>query len=438
MLGSPTIPGTRDAEPVALPGRPALDVDRARRVAERLRSEFGTILRALPPECRTIVGVAEELQIPRPGCQRLLRALRSRGSVVESLTFYPGVRGLQQIVNAARRRGLDDSIVAGAEAAVRQFADLTIDCGGSQSRLNFAVAAALLECEAAPADSGPELAKRHRAFAGWRHVTRRSFETQLAVYIYRPVKGNEALIHSVTAMGMIGINRDASALPLCVASSSTPSDETHSHTVESLPGLSGLPISIMPDFSSSPPPEMTVRRQPGRVTVMMDPLPGEATDVVLARRFTEITHPAFEEPRQQFCWLLSEGPSRNLLMQVYMHRSMARASIPTADAYFVGSRGVVGGSQPDANGEMQVETPAFRWFDRLPDGPRLEQLGSGIGRSDHASYPRSGELCAELFRRHAWDPDEFVGVQCHVRYPVWGAQYLISFDFSSDDPDAVD
>jgi len=42
-------------------------------------------------------------------------------------------------------------------------------------------------------------------------------------------------------------------------------------------------------------------------------------------------------------------------------------------------------------------------------------------------------LTAELFRRHDGDPDDFVGVRSFVRYPVWGAQYLINFDFSNDD-----
>jgi hypothetical protein len=235
---------------------------------------------------------------------------------------------------------------------------------------------------------------------------------------------------------MIGIEREANALPLCVVSSSVPRDEEQSHTVEALPGLSGLPISIVPDFSSTPPPQLTVRRQPGRVTVLTETTPGVKSDVVLARRFSEIRHPALDDPAQQFCWMLSEGPSHNLVMQVFMHRSMARASIPSADAYFVGSRGIVGGMQQNERGETYVELPAFRWFDRLPDGPRLEQLGTGLEHASHACYPRLGELSDELFRRHDWDPAEFVGVRCHVRYPVWGAQYLIAFDFSRDDDDA--
>lgn len=412
---------------------PAIDMERARRVSERLRSEFSTIVRKLPVEARTIAGMADELAVPRPGCQRLIRALRSRGSLIKSLTFYPGVRGLQQIVDAVRRYGIDESTTAGAEAAVRQLADLTSDFGGSQSRLNAALETMLEDSDAAPAANSASWDDRRDVFESSRRITKRSFDTQFAIYIYRPVKDNDALIHSVTAMGMIGMRCDANALPLCIVSSSAPSDEEHSHAVSALPGLSGLPISLMQDFSSDPPPSLTVHRQHDRMTILTESPVGETCDVVLARRFSEITHPAIDDPPHQFCWMLSEGPSRHLLMQVYMHRSMARVSIPSADAYFVGSRGVIGGMHKDDRGEDRVEMPAYRWFDRLPNGPRLEQLGTGLQHANHASYSRVGELTAELFRRHDWDPDEFVGVRSFVRYPVWGAQYLINFDFSNDD-----
>ena len=410
-----------------------LDVESAKRVSERLRSEFGLILRALPPQVRTIAGLSAELSIPRPGCQRLLRALRSRGPLLETLTFFPGARGLQQIVDAARQKGFDASTIAGAEAALRQFADLMADYGGSQSRLNEAIAEALRRRPTEPPVTEPLSAERRLAYESWREITKRSFETQFALYIYKPVEGREDRIHTVTAMGMIGIERERNSLPLCIVSSSAPRDDQHATAVESLPGLSGLPISVMPDFSGAPAPELTVRRQPGRVTVLTETQPGVSSDVVLARQFREVNHPAVDEPRMQFCWLLSEGPSRNLLMQVYMHRSMARASIPSADAYFVGSRGIVGEQYKDDRDEIYVEAPAFRWFDRLPNGPRLEQLGAGLQHARHGCYPRSGELTEELFRRHDWDPDEFIGVRCHVSYPVWGAQYLITFDFTTDD-----
>lgn len=411
-----------------------LDLERVRRVAERLRSEFGLVLRALPPESRTIAGMAAELEIPRPGCQRLLRALRARGPLTETLTYFPGVRGLQQIIDASRRKGIEASTVAGAEAALRQFADLTADCGGSQAQLNTAIAEAVREHEYGSSIDGDAVAAdRRRVFESCRSITRRCFETQFALYMYRPAENRGDCAHSVTAMGMIGIERQANALPLCIVSSSVPRDDEASCTVESLPGLSGLPISILPEFSSAPPPTLTVRRQPGRVAVLTETEPGVKSDVVLARRFREIQHPAVEEPRQQFCWLLSEGPARHLLMQVYMHRSMARTSIPSADAYFVGSRGIIGDVYTDSQNEQHVELPDFRWFDRLPNGPRLEQLGVGLEHASHACYPRCGALTAELFNRHGWDPDEFVGVRCYVPYPVWGAQYLISFDFTRDD-----
>ena len=76
---------------------------------------------------------------------------------------------------------------------------------------------------------------------------------------------------------------------------------------------------------------------------------------------------------------------------------------------------------------------ADRWFDRLPDRPRLEHLGMGLDRASCPAYPRLGELAEYLCNSQGWNPNEFVGYQCQVTYPLWGAQYLLSFEFGNGD-----
>jgi hypothetical protein len=95
----------------------------------------------------------------------------------------------------------------------------------------------------------------------------------------------------------------------------------------------------------------------------------------------------------------------------------------------VTNRGPV--SAPDAGerGPAPVNLAAQRWLDRLPDRPTLEHLGFGFEQAGSTAYPRMTHLIGHLCNSQGWDPNEFVGHRCQVDFPVWGVQYIMSFDF---------
>ena len=49
-------------------------------------------------------------------------------------------------------------------------------------------------------------------------------------------------------------------------------------------------------------------------------------------------------------------------------------------------------------------------------------------------YPRYAEVSRYFFNRLDWDPGEFIGFRCGLRYPVWRGGYCMSFDFSGNRP----
>ncbi len=93
------------------------------------------------------------------------------------------------------------------------------------------------------------------------------------------------------------------------------------------------------------------------------------------------------------------------------------------------SRWRAGPSLTGEHGTSPTNLASQRWFDRLPDRPQLEHLGLGLGQTGSTAYPRITALIAHLCASQGCDPDEFVGYRCEVAYPVWGVQYLVSFDF---------
>ena len=100
---------------------PAALTESARRVGERLQSEFRTLVREFPLDARTIGGMSRWLGVTKPICQRLLRSIRHRSDPLAALSFVPGVRGLRQFVQATQERGCDAGCVAGATAAIDRY-----------------------------------------------------------------------------------------------------------------------------------------------------------------------------------------------------------------------------------------------------------------------------------------------------------------------------
>ena len=128
--GAPELPQARSTLPTITSGglakgngqgRPASmtrpQIDLARRTGERLQAELRALVRSFPVEARTIVEMSRWLGVTRPVCQRLLRAIRHRGDPLTALSYFPGLQGLHQIVEAALHCGCDESLIAVASAA---------------------------------------------------------------------------------------------------------------------------------------------------------------------------------------------------------------------------------------------------------------------------------------------------------------------------------
>ncbi len=421
-------------------------IDLARRTGERLQAELRALMRSFPVERRTIVQMSRWLKVTRPVCQRLLRAIRHRGDPLTALSYFPGLQGLHQIVQAARRRGCDESLVAVASAAVDQYAVLIDEHGGSQTRLLAALATIRTSHdhtgpqEVAPVDEAESA--RRSAFQSIRVLTRREFQTHLGVYLYRPRTDDPQKMDCITAMGMIGVRRRPDALPICPTHRFAYGDpkelakaDIHVQSVGDAPLAAGAPLSVLDRFCSKPLPHVVARQVGGQLPVLIDPdrAAKDPFDVVLGTSFQAVEHPAQHEPRLLDCSLVSEGPSQNLVMSVHLHRSLAQASIPTLAAYMVGNRGPIASPDTGQYDALTGNLAADRWFDRLPDRPRLEHLGMGLDQASCPAYPRLGELAEYLCNSQGWNPDEFVGYQCQVTYPLWGAQYLLSFEFGNGD-----
>lgn len=411
----------------------AEELSRADRVARRLHGELATFLGALPRDARNASGLARHLQVDRTTCQRAVFVASRPYTGVDVLSRLPGVRGLRQLADAAAESGADEPAVAALSAAVDQFEELLKEYGGRHTRL----VRQLLEGrdrDAAHADPVPDEASgsgaRRRLFDAAAEITGRSSQCWVAVYVYRPLADDAGHIELIRANGLVGHSSSVDAVPLIVHnfSSKGEPDPEQGRAPTAAPDrfrtLDNRPIrprafdSVLPEFSSDPPP-LVRTRQPNEFLVQSIDEPasaaGRRVDIMMATRST-MPNPMTASPPVEEAWALVNFPCRHLVFDLYLHRDLARSCIPSLDAHLW---------RPDF-----AQHVGDRWQTRFADSPILQLLGAGVRAAATPGYRRLGELTRTVFDRVGISGNDYIGYRCEVAYPIWRAGYCVSFDFS--------
>ncbi|MGD8451310.1 MAG: hypothetical protein PVJ57_05775 [Phycisphaerae bacterium] len=398
-------------------------------MCQRLHADLRALVRLVPPEAASGASqLCRHLEIDRATCQRVLNTIRRPGTGADVLLGLPGVRGMRLFIAALSRIVGDNDALAAASATVERFRTMVKRLAGSQAKLCRRLRTPRTTTPPPPAEettSARELVSernleptgRRRLFELASGVVGRSSETFVALQAIRPVPDNPRQVEYVSAFGYIGHRAGPEALPLVLFH--TRSFSARFATLQNEPLGPGNPL--LPQFSSGDAMRLTpVHAQNPDETHLwqvVDLPPGDAVDIVTANRPTEpAPHPALRSPQLEEVWMIITMPARHGLLDVYLHRDLARISIQTLDVHLWGPN--------------LFQTIAYRWTTRLPRSPQLQMLGFGTGSAASPVYPRQAELTRFLFEEAGWNADEFIGYRCHEEYPIWRAGYRIALDFT--------
>jgi hypothetical protein len=404
----------------------------AAQVAGRLHAELKAATEQLPPDERGASAMSRTLELDRATCQRIVGVISSTNIQPMMLVQLPGVQGLRQFVLAvSRRKGADLEQLASVSAAIEQFETVLKELGGSQRRLRERLS---LGNRAQSADSitsdqvGSEDAEsREWLFRAAASVTGRWSRAMLGLSIIRAVPGDPYHTEEVVLRGLLGHVSRSVSVPLTVGWKSTLEDEGKTSAFRPLaPSDRSSPESnpLLTAFCSKPLPRVVSKNDGPRIAQIIDhPLdakPETPMDIVLANRSTKPElHPAARRPALGEVQTLVTFPSQHFLLDVFLHREIARRCLPALEVHLTHP-----GVTPHSTS---------RWSTRLPGGPRLTLLGTGLGSISVDWYARYRELAETVFSLAGWDADEFVGYRCEVRYPVWRASYAMLFDFAGNE-----
>jgi hypothetical protein len=405
------------------------DLARADRVARRLHSEITTFLNSVPPEARNASGLARYLDIDRTTCQRAVFSVSRHYAGPDLLIRLPGIRGLQQMVEAARtaRPPIPETLAASLDVAIEQFQELIGSLGGSQSRLarrlELTLNGSASPTQGREADSGSRRS-RMKLFEAAAELTGRYSNCWVAVYVYRPAPRDANLVELFRAHGLTEHVAKPDAVPLTFHNFTTKMDDGVApapgqfFSLSNEPAMGRTPNSVLAAFTSDPAPVVSSKQPNEYLVQSIDEnasTSGRPVDLMLATR-TIMPHPASQPPPIEEAWALVNFPCRHLLFDIYLHRDLARACIPSLDTHLW---------RPDF-----AQHTGDRWQTRFTESPTLQILGPGIRAAPTPAYPRMNELTRHLFGRVGLDAGEYVGFRCEVEYPIWRAGYCVSFDFT--------
>lgn len=390
------------------------------RVGQRLCAEIRLLVRLLPVSARGVRGMADYLGVDRNLCQRVLAAARQDG--LEFLLATPGPSQLQQLAEGAALKGLDAERLLGLRTAIEAFSALMVEGEGGPAAFRRRVR----ELMHAPATTPTgEIRTRdplellHQAGAA---IAGCELEARVNLGLMWPRNDLNMGVNVLMIQGHVGYSARPDGMPIVVQFADWVSDAEGRPVTESLVTESGAESRrvLLNEFCSEPMPQL-VRSGPADAGEhVLEPrtmAPGSRATVFTAVSTVQDPHPLLDATdRIRSFNAHMRLPSRRFLFDLFLHRSLASACVP-------------GCAVQTWSPNIHIN-PLADWANAIPGGVRLEILGSDPRQTQTTAWPRHDELIRRAFALAGREPTEFIGHRMDVRLPVWGAHYIMSFDFT--------
>ncbi|MEO1129926.1 MAG: hypothetical protein AAFX05_09515, partial [Planctomycetota bacterium] len=238
----------------------------AESVADGLRLAFSGLLHAVP-DAATVSARARALGVTRPVCQRVHLGIRCRTGPIDTIEKFPGVKGLQGVIDGAERIGVETSLIDAATQATDAYARLIDDAGGSQARL--------VERFATTADEAADTRRerlRRQIFEAQREIFDGHSHARIMTAIFSITDDETWSVGHVGASGAIGVTLGPNAPPMIRVTGALGGEPGDRRGTARTPDLFGgedatgfTPGAIIRSFSTDPQPFVTAQEHAGKL-----------------------------------------------------------------------------------------------------------------------------------------------------------------------------
>ncbi|GAB5497105.1 MAG: hypothetical protein Phyf2KO_21850 [Phycisphaerales bacterium] len=408
----------------------AQDLKELERCLRRMRSELLAFLSSMPVSAQNASGLSRLLEVERTTCQRMVSAITAPFPGISLAGQLPGTRGIRLLVEAATKHGieLDAELLKRIDQALASYEDSTKRLAGSRSKLLKRIDRTLAATsEPGSARSGEaDLVHRKALFESSAALTGRFSNLWLAVHIYTPHPQRERVISQTRAHGLVGHYAERDAVPLTFHVFGDDTDPTDDPDLQfsalKKSNVEGVPNELLTEYSTNPVPVVHSSHPDEFIVQTIEPNPeqpeAQAIDLLFGMD-GGVTHPSCRQVNTEEVWALVNFPVRRLLLDVFMHKDLARQCVPGLDVHLW---------RPDF-----AQHVGERWQTRIQRPPSLQLLSHGIERARTDAWSRYTELLSELFQAKGYDPNDYVGFRCDAHYPIWRTGYCIAFEFGDND-----
>lgn len=387
------------------------------RVGDALRSSIRSTIERLPGPAQRMMEMARHLELSRGITQRVVSAVREDVPAGEVISRLPGVDGLRKFAEAAQRSVGKSSDLRALWNAIDAYEGLILGFGGSQS--------ALLKRLRSKGHGGG-LPAVHADGPGWDSEERRKQLFSAAAEVAGNYRRASLLAHAFTldddgdpqivdksCLRVLDIVRGPHGLPGRVMNAVDPSSTAYAakkdETEEPYPRfIRSLCSDALPTVSQRSSERGNMKYYAGQAA--------HASTASLALESSTRRGPGPTDTvgeRTLYSRISIGAPTGMLVIDHYLHHSLARRALSTAGHRLTSTLGAIGSDSDDM------------WVTKLPSQLGLKSLGPGFTPLDDELRRPHAELVEYLFTSLDWDPDEFVLSRLQIPYPIWLSSYFV-------------
>ena len=336
----------------------------------------------------------------------------------ETLSFIPGPSGFRIFLRALANYGVEPSLLEHSEKAFSDFQSMVRRHAGDRPTMQL-----LLDSVAADDGDHARLEESRRlAYQGNSGILGIQARVRLSTFFVAPNRENPSMLDSAFLGGLFGLRRfrpDARWILSRNTGFADDGSEVQSPRCLPLdPRSSQVGPSLLLDFTSSPVPEVSIRRfeDMDLYELAQGPIGNTGVADVCFGHFTRADLPRYRDAHNQngeFHILLA-SPVETLIFDMVLHKDLGVDTIPQALMPLNFHQALM-----PASSRMGAD------YLPLPEKPRLLH-----GTQPTFATPRIErytEMTELVFHRLGWDPHDFRAWRLEMQFPPLPATLIMSF-----------
>ncbi len=383
---------------------------------DALLRQFSRVLAQVPGSDLGPQRLAGELGVDKVLASRLLKAVRAPDPIAV-VHRVPGPEPLRRVLRASAKVGVNADDLAQAHAAVDGFEELIRSEIGDRSALEAILAAWVPE-----ARRDFEVRRKQAAFRAMSQLKGVQADVYAEAAFFHPTADGER-IDVVWLKAAIGLQRLRPGVRVRFTSRRAVEAETDGRQPLNLAGepVAGASGAVLPEFCTSPAPTLSSIAAGEMMHYMLaDPSFGASSAVNLVTcevnrselpRYVSAAH-------KRRAWASSEVdfPAKRLQFDAFVHEDLyPESDPPSLVVYDTAVRGLADVNDP------------IRDIDRMDLLESIDPLGRGIPRFGSSDVPRYRDMLEAVCTRLGYDGGVFRGYRCRSDYPIYGAQFAMTF-----------